>query len=113
MASDLFWAVIRLLVCLPIILALLYVVLRYGLAQRMLPLRPGRYIKVIEQVPLSPKVFVSLVKIGEKCYLLGYGEGTVTILREIEGNFPEEPAPDNPGLDRLIALKIRQAMRRR
>lgn len=113
MGSDLFWAVVRLLICLPVILALMYIVLRYGLSHRLLPVRPGRHIRVIEQVPLGPKTIISLVKVGERCYLLGHGEGTVAVLREVEGTFPEEPEPGSPGFDQVIAMKIRQAMRRR
>ncbi|RPF42927.1 flagellar protein FliO/FliZ [Thermodesulfitimonas autotrophica] len=113
MSSDLFWAVVRLLICLPIILALMYIVLRYGLSHRLLPVRSGRHIRVIEQVPLGPKTIISLVKVGERCYLLGHGEGTVAVLREVEGTFPEEPEPGSPGFDQVIAMKIRQAMRRR
>ncbi|MGQ9512502.1 MAG: flagellar biosynthetic protein FliO [Thermodesulfitimonas sp.] len=96
----------------PIILVLIYLVLRYGLSHRLLPVRSGRHIRIMEQVPLGPKTIISLVKVGERCYLLGHGEGTVTVLREVEGTFPEEPEPGNPGFDQVIAMKIRQAMRR-
>ena len=113
MSSDLFWAIVRLLICLPLVLGLFYVVLRYGLSHRLLPGRSGRHIKVIEQVPLGPRAVISLVRVGEKCYLLGHGEGKVTLLEEVAGTFTEEPAPGVQGLDQIIAMKIRQAMRRR
>ena len=113
MGSELFWAVVRLFVFLPLIIGLIYVFMRYGLSRRFLPGRAGRYIRVVEQVPLGPKAAVSLVKIGQRTYLCGHGEGTVAILKEIEGDFPEEAEPQVPGLDRVVASKLRQIMMRR
>uniref|UniRef100_A0A7C2EI21 Flagellar protein n=1 Tax=Ammonifex degensii TaxID=42838 RepID=A0A7C2EI21_9THEO len=113
MGNDYFWAVVRLLICLPIVIGLIYLVLRYGLSRQLLVARPGRHIRVIEQVPLGPKTVVSLVKVGNKFYLLGHGERTVAILEELEGDFPEEAAPSWPGFEQAIASKIRQMVRRR
>jgi flagellar protein FliO/FliZ len=113
MGNDLFWAIVRLLVCLPLIIGVMYVLMRYGLSRRFLPGRAGRFIKVVEQVPLGPKTAVSLIKIGEKSYLCGHGEGTIAILKEIEEALPDEVQPQGPGFEQIFADKIRKIMMRR
>lgn len=113
MGSDYFWAVVRLLICLPLVVGLIYLVLRYGLPRQFLGVRPGRHIKVIEQVPLGPKTVVSLLQVGSKFYLVGYGEKTMAILEELEGDFPDETTPSLPEFDRAIASKIRRIVQRR
>lgn len=114
MGSELFWAVVRLLICLPLVVGLIYIFLRYGLSRRLLPGRAGRYIKVIEQVPLGPKTTVSLVKIGQKAYLCGHGEGAIVMLKEIDEEFPDEVEQPVAGFEQVFAAKVRQiTMRRR
>lgn len=113
MGNNLFWAVVRLLVCLPLVVGLMYLLLRFGLYRRFLPVRAGRYVRVVEQVPLGPKTVVSLVKVCDRCYLLGHGEGTVTILKEINETFPEEPAAPVFGIEQGVVSRIRELKRRR
>ncbi|HIE13088.1 MAG TPA: flagellar biosynthetic protein FliO [Desulfotomaculum sp.] len=113
MGSDLFWAAVRLLICLPLVIGLIYLLLRFGLYRQFLPVRAGRYVRVVEQVPLGPKTVVSLVKVCDRCYLLGHGEGTVTILKEINEALSEEPAVPVFGFEQGVASKIRELKRRR
>jgi flagellar protein FliO/FliZ len=113
MGSDYFWAAVRLLVCLPLVVGLIYLVLRYGLPRQFLGIRPGRHIRVIEQVPLGAKTAVSLLRVGSKFYLVGHGEKAVAILGELEGDFPEEPSPAPAGLEKAFAARIRELVRRR
>jgi flagellar protein FliO/FliZ len=113
MGSDYFWAVVRLLICLPLVVGLIYLVLRYGLPRQLLGVRPGRHIRVIEQVPLGPKTVVSLLRVGSKFYLVGHGEKAVAILGELEGDFPEEASPASAGFDKALAARIRDLVRRR
>jgi flagellar protein FliO/FliZ len=113
MGSELFWAVVRLCVCLPLVVGLIYIFLRYGLSRKLLLGRAGRYIKVIEQVPLGPKTTVSLVKIGHKAYLCGHGEGAVAILKELDEEFPDEVEQTVAGFDQVFTAKVRQMMMRR
>ncbi|MEW6572622.1 MAG: flagellar biosynthetic protein FliO [Bacillota bacterium] len=113
MSNDLFWAVVRLLICLPLVVGLMYLMLRFGLYRRFLPVRTGRYVRVVEQIPLGPKTVVSLVKVSDRYYLLGHGEGTVTILKEIDESLPEEPAVPVFGFEQEVVSKIRELKRRR
>lgn len=113
MSNDLVWAVVRLLVCLPLVVGLMYLVLRFGLYRRFLPVRAGRYVRVVEQVPLGPKTVVSLVKVSDKYYLLGHGEGTVAVLKEIDQGFTEDPAAPVFGFEQGVASKIRELKLRR
>ncbi|MEW6181664.1 MAG: flagellar biosynthetic protein FliO [Bacillota bacterium] len=112
MGSEIFWAIVRLVIFLPIIIALMYVLMRYGLSRRFLPVSTGRYIKVIEQVPLGPKAALSLVRIGKRCYLCGYGEGAIAILQEIEEDLPEITEPPIPAFEQIVTSKIRQMFKR-
>ncbi|MEW6447615.1 MAG: flagellar biosynthetic protein FliO [Bacillota bacterium] len=112
MGNDLFWAVVRLIICLPLVVGLMYLVLRFGLYRRFVPARAGRYIRVMEQVPLGPKTVVSLVKVSDRYYLLGHGEGTITILKEINESFLGEPAVPVLGFEQGVASKIRELKQR-
>jgi flagellar protein FliO/FliZ len=113
MAGELFWAVVRLCICLPLVVGLIYVFLRFGLSRKLLPGGAGRYIQVIEQVPLGPKTTVSIVKIGQRAYLCGHGEGAVSILKELNEEFPDVVNPPVVGFEQVFAAKVRQMMMRR
>ncbi|MEW6172064.1 MAG: flagellar biosynthetic protein FliO [Bacillota bacterium] len=113
MGNEIFWAVVRLVIFLPLIIGLMYVLMRYGLSRRLLPVSTGRYIKVIEQVPLGPKAALSVVKVGRRCYLCGHGEGVIALLREIDDDLPEgDTEPAVPAFEKVVASKIRQMFQR-
>lgn len=44
----------------------------------------GRYIKVIERVPLGQDKALAVAKIGDKSYVLGICQSSITLLTEIE-----------------------------
>ncbi|ACX53112.1 flagellar biosynthetic protein FliO [Ammonifex degensii KC4] len=95
MDKELLWALLKLIIFLPLVLGLLYLTLRYGLGRRFLPGR-GQHLEVVEQIPLGPKAVLSLVRVGERYYLIGHGEGAVTLLKELEGKFTAAPAEPFP-----------------
>ncbi|HOV80424.1 MAG TPA: flagellar biosynthetic protein FliO [Bacillota bacterium] len=90
MSGDLVWAVVRLLVALPLVLALAYLVLKYGLARRFV-VTPGiRRMKLLEQLPLGPKTTLSLVMLGGRYYLFAHQDNAVLLVKEME----ELPEPE-------------------
>jgi len=84
MSGDLIWAVVRLLVALPLVLGMAYLVLKYGLARRYVTSPGGRRMKLVEQLPLGPKTVLSLVALGGRYYLLAHQDHAIQLIKEID-----------------------------
>jgi len=84
MSGDLIWAVVRLLVALPLVLGMAYLILKYGLARRYATSPGGRRMKLVEQLPLGPKTVLSLVALGNRYYLLAHQDHTVQLIKELD-----------------------------
>jgi flagellar biosynthetic protein FliO len=84
MNGELIWAVVRMLVALPLILGLAYVVLKYGLARRYMTPAGNRRMKLVEQLPLGPKTTLSLVSLGGRFYLLAHQDNSVSLVKELD-----------------------------
>lgn len=88
MSGDLIWAVVRLLVALPLVLGLVYLVLKYGLARRYVVTSGNRRMKLVEQLPLGPKTILSLVALGGRHYLLAHQDNSISLIKDL-GELPE------------------------
>ena len=88
MSGELVWAVVRMLVTLPIVLGLIYLVLKYGLARRYATTAGNRRMRLVEQLPLGPKSAPSLVTLGGVYYLLAHQENSISLVKEL-GELPE------------------------
>lgn len=88
MNNDLVWAVVRVLVALPLVLGMAYLVLKYGIARRYTMTTGNRRMKLVEQLPLGPKTTLSLVILGETHFLLAHQDGSITLIKEL-GELPE------------------------
>lgn len=88
MSSDLVWAMVRMLVTLPLVLGLVYLVLKYGLARRYVTASGQRRMKLVEQLPLGPKSTLSLVTLGGVYYLLAHQDNSITLVKEL-GELPQ------------------------
>lgn len=87
-----FGALLQLVVFLPLVCLLAYAVVRYGIGRRFSFLI-GRRMRVVEQLPLGPKSFLTLVQVGECYYLLAHQDAAVTVVEKFD-RLPEElPAP--------------------
>lgn len=84
MNNDILWLFVRLIVTLALVLVLVYVVLKYGLARRPLFRPGGRRMKILEQLPLGPKAFLSLVNVGGKYFLIAHMDNGVQVVKEYE-----------------------------
>ncbi|NLI11589.1 flagellar biosynthetic protein FliO [Pelotomaculum propionicicum] len=88
MSSDLVWAIVRMLVALPLVLGLAYLVLKYGVARRYVMTAGNRRMRLVEQLPLGPKTTLSLVTLGDAYFLLAHQDGSITLIKEL-GELPE------------------------
>lgn len=105
-----FWgALVRLVIALPLTLLLVYVVLRYGLPRRFAAVGGQRRMRLVEQLPLGPKAWLALVRVGGRYYLLAHQDGAVVLVETFD-DLPD-PLPADAlqgagglegGLERLV-----------
>jgi len=88
MNSDLIWAIVRMLVALPLVLGMAYLVLKYGFARRYVTTSGNRRMRLVEQLPLGPKTTLSLVTLGGAYFLLAHQDNSITLIKEL-GELPE------------------------
>jgi flagellar biosynthetic protein FliO len=86
---DLYNAYLRLFIYLPLVLFLLYFLLRF-LKHLNPSLGHQSRIYVVEKVMISPRVFLLVVRVGEDYLLLSAGASGVTLLKELGSNWQEE-----------------------
>jgi flagellar protein FliO/FliZ len=78
-----FWVMLlKIVVFLPFILVLFYLSVKYG-SSKLQGIQNGKFIKVLERVPLSKENSLLVVKIGDKGYVLTSAAGKVDTLLEI------------------------------
>ncbi|MCL6635842.1 MAG: flagellar biosynthetic protein FliO, partial [Peptococcaceae bacterium] len=81
MSGELIWAVVKLVVALPLVLGLACLSLKYGLARRYAVTPGSRRMKLVEQLPLGPKAVLSLVQLGGRYYLLAHQDNAISLLK--------------------------------
>jgi flagellar biosynthetic protein FliO len=82
--QDLAMALLRLLIFLPVVLALAYLTVRFGLGRAMTTTPAGsRQLEIMERLPLSNKAGLAVVRCGERYFLIGLGEGSPGLLTEL------------------------------
>ncbi|WP_051273082.1 flagellar biosynthetic protein FliO [Desulfotruncus alcoholivorax] len=97
MDKEMIAALVRLVILLPVICALAYLTIKYGLGQvRRVSLTGKKRMRLLEQVSLGPKSGLSLVQVGDKYLLLAHQEGSIIVVKEmdqlpdeLENNLPE------------------------
>ncbi len=78
-----FWIMIlKIVVFLPLVLMLFYISIKYG-GNKLQGIQNGRFIKVLERVPLSKENSLIVAKIGDKGYVLTSAQGKVDTLLEL------------------------------
>jgi flagellar protein FliO/FliZ len=83
MGSEFVWMILKVLIFLPGILGLIYLSLKYG-GTRLQDIQNGRFIKVLERVPLSKENSLMVTKIGDKGYVISSASGKVEMLLELK-----------------------------
>lgn len=84
MDMDLLGAAIRIIIALPLVTALAYFLIKYGLARHPLALGGRRRMRLVEQVPLSPKSYVSLVEVGGSYIVLAHSDNGFQVISELK-----------------------------
>ena len=84
MNTDLISAVIRIIITLPLIAALAYFLIKYGLSRKSLMAGGKRRMRLIEQIPLGPKTSLSMVEVGGRYILIGHSENGFYVIKEME-----------------------------
>ena len=84
MNKDIYWAFIKLIISLPLVLLLAYLFIRYILGNRSINrVRPQR-MRVVESLCLGPRSAIVLIEVGDRSYLIARQEGGISLLKELE-----------------------------
>lgn len=111
MDAEIFKAALRMVISLPLVAALAYFAIKYGLGRRATGTFGQRRMRLLEQAPLGPKVSLSLVQVGKRFYLLAHQDGAVAVVKEMD-TLPEviadnaTAAPELQNLTTLISTGI-------
>lgn len=110
MEWSLWEAIIRVIVCLPIVLLLAFVLIKYGVAKNYAHNRGN--LRLLEQVVLLPKATINIVKVGDEYLLISATEQEINVIKPME-NYQEAEPRDlqvnlNDVLKRLLQGKWRQ-----
>ncbi|NTW04802.1 MAG: flagellar biosynthetic protein FliO [Peptococcaceae bacterium] len=84
MDKEILIALIRTIIILPIVAALAYFFIKYGLGRRVWANGGRRRMRVVEQLPLGPKTAISLVEIDGKYILLSHSENNSSLIKELD-----------------------------
>lgn len=78
-----FWSMLlKIIVFLPFVILLIYLSLKFG-GSKLQQIQNGRYIRVLERVPLSKDSNLAVVKIGDSGYVISATVNKVEILKTI------------------------------
>lgn len=74
--------IIKILVFLPFIIFLIYLFSKYGGA-KLQEIQKGKYMRILDRMPLTRDNSLLIVKIGEKGYVVSSAQGKIEILKEL------------------------------
>lgn len=96
MDREMIWAIVQLVIFLPVVTALAYFSVKYGLGRRQGWFGTRRYMRVVEQLIFGSRAGIALVQVGREYLLIGFYDGKITLLKEF-AQLPEElPAEVRP-----------------
>ncbi|MDS1029538.1 flagellar biosynthetic protein FliO [Bacillota bacterium LX-D] len=84
---DLFAAILRIVIFLPIVAALAYIYVKYGLG-KMSQYKTSENLQVVDRVTLGPKANLFVVKVVDQYYLMSISEQQIQLLKELK-NYPQ------------------------
>ncbi|MEW6661734.1 MAG: flagellar biosynthetic protein FliO [Bacillota bacterium] len=94
--GELYTAVLRLLIFLPLVAALAYFSLKYGLGRRW-QLQGTGFIKVLDRVSLNAKSHLYLVEAGGRYFVVASGDQGPRLITELPDWRPADPGPPAAG----------------
>ncbi|AYF54999.1 flagellar biosynthetic protein FliO [Clostridium botulinum] len=74
---------IKVVIFLPFIIFIIYLFFKYGGA-KLQEIQNGKYMKILDRMPLSKDNSLLVVKIGEKGYVISSTQGKIDILIELK-----------------------------
>jgi len=86
---NLWEAVIRIIVYLPIVALLAYLVIKYGVAKNYS--RSKGNLRLLEQVVLLPKATINIVKVGEEYLVVSATEQEINVIKHLNDYQENEP----------------------
>lgn len=92
-ASDLFGALIQMVLVLGVVCALAYLLLGKVLPKLMrvqTPTAPHRMLEVVDRLPLDPRRSIMVIRLGERFFLVGATEQGINLLSRLETEEVEE-----------------------
>lgn len=79
---EIFSMILKLAIFLPMVLFLIYLSLKYG-GNKLQSIQNGKFIKIIEKMPISKENSLLIVEMGNKAYVLSSTPGKIEILMEL------------------------------
>ncbi|WP_227767225.1 flagellar biosynthetic protein FliO [Zhaonella formicivorans] len=104
--DDLFGAVLRLMIFLPLVVVLAYLSIKYGLGKAQ-HFRVAAHLQVVDRLILGPKAGLYVVKVVDRYYVLAVNEHRTTLLKEladypVTSNCPEQGLNAAPFLSEWV-----------
>ncbi|GAA0746228.1 flagellar biosynthetic protein FliO [Clostridium oceanicum] len=82
MDFEILWMFLKIVIFIPFIVILIYLSLKYG-GGKLQKFQNGKYIKILERVPISKENSIILAKIGDKGYVMSSTHGRMEIMTEL------------------------------
>jgi flagellar biogenesis protein FliO len=98
--EETYYAFFRLFIAFPIVILLIYGVLRYLLPRYLQPAGYSKNIKILESAALNPRTHLYIVRIKNHYLLLASSSGEVSVLKDLGETWREgspEPEPEHDG----------------
>ncbi|PJI09876.1 MULTISPECIES: flagellar biosynthetic protein FliO [Clostridium] len=81
--EQFFFMILKIAIFLPLVLFLIIVSFKYG-GSKLQNIQNGKFIKIIEKMPISKENSLLVVKIGQKMYVISSAQNKVEILKELQ-----------------------------
>jgi len=88
---------LRLLIFFPLVIFLIFVVMRFVLWRIAPANQRGNRIYVVERAVIASKTLLLVVKVGDEYILLSSGTNGVTFIKELGRDWEDEPWPPEEG----------------
>lgn len=113
MDGQIWIMLIKIVIFLPFVLLLIYISAKLG-GSKLQSMQNGKYIKVIERVPLTKDSSLVVTKIGEKGFVLSSSNGKVEILTHMSDeellqveNSTKVPIPQFISVKEFVVKKLK------
>ena len=84
MDGQIWLMLLKIIIFLQLVLLLIYISAKFG-GSKLQSMQNGKYIKVLERVPLTKDSSLVVTKIGQKGYVLSSSSGKIEILTHMSG----------------------------